>query len=963
MRNIIKLFAFLLLIWLPHTAWSAGPQSERWRTIRTEHFRVHYHEGVAAIADDVAKMCEAAHERLSPFFEYEPRLVVDVLLIDGSEAANGSATAFPNPRMTVYAVPPGAVDTRTDSDHWMWELILHEYVHILHLDQIHGWIRAINFPFGRQIMPNQNLPRWFTEGLATALESRETAGGRIRSNFYRMYLDAALVEGTLPTLGQLTNNPPKFPYANNWYLVGGNFVYWIGETYGWDKLALAAREQSRRLRPWAINYMALSAIGKTFDELYDEWKALALQEAEERLANAGSRGWTIPESVTTGGFHSKWISASPSGEHLWWLDFNGEDEARLISHADPANRTYRVRSASDFSIFPDGQSAVITISRPWRSGYYRSDLWRYEFASRRLSRLTYNARAQNPSVAPDGNRIAYLAPKDGRFDLRLLDLDTSEMSTIVEADPWTTIGQHAWSADGRFLYFSMSRIGGGRNLFRWDFENSELLRLTEGESIHESPFPTADGKWLYFSSDNEGIFNIYALNLEENSRELIRVTNVPYGVFAPRLVRADGTCLLYVSSFGAAGFDIASMPLSHDCSPPSNATAEPNSPIRPNSTALWGEIESDHRRYNAIMRAYPWSWSPIYEQSGNYRQLGFSTSGSDPAGVVTWAGGFTLGEPWNQVRWNGEVSYRGVTPDLRLRGGRYFYHRPRSLRRGDGWVAYDEIIDVYGASASFSVGSYRLTHSVSSGWLGEYRRMWKPVDLSHDPGSLRPISPQLGSVSSVYLSWSASNLRSYNRSISVERGWAMDATLRLRGPWTGADVRSRELSWGLAKAVPIHRWPKHAAVARLRGNHSASNWSGGRPYVLGGIWNQNVLDSLINQISLPTTVVRGYSPGIRSGANSLLLNAEYRFPIWWIDEGYSSLPLAFERLTGALFMDAGVAYQHVRGISDPLLGIGAELQLRIRMGYFLDQTLRAGMARGFGPDGEWTWYLGLGTGF
>lgn len=191
----------------------------------------------------------------------------------------------------------------------------------------------------------------------------------------------------------------------------------------------------------------------------------------------------------------------------------------------------------------------------------------------------------------------------------------------------------------------------------------------------------------------------------------------------------------------------------------------------------------------------------------------------------------------------------------------------------------------------------------------------------------------------------------------------MDATLRLRAPWTGADVRSRELSWGLTKAIPVERWPKHAFVARLRGNHSASNWSGGRPYVVGGLWNQNVLDSLMNQVTLPTTVVRGYPAGIRAGANSLLFNAEYRFPIWWIDAGYSSLPLAFERLTGAVFLDSAVTYQHVYQIAHPLLGVGGELQLRFRMGYFLDQTLRVGLARGFGSDGEWAWYLGFGTGF
>ena len=67
-----------------------------------------------------------------------------------------------------------------DHDDWLYGLIAHEYTHILHLDTMSGLPNIYNRIFGKTWAPNQVMPRWVIEGIATYEESKRSAGGRNR---------------------------------------------------------------------------------------------------------------------------------------------------------------------------------------------------------------------------------------------------------------------------------------------------------------------------------------------------------------------------------------------------------------------------------------------------------------------------------------------------------------------------------------------------------------------------------------------------------------------------------------------------------------------------------------------------------------------------------------------------------------------------------------------------------------
>ena len=90
-----------------------------------------------------------------------------------------------------------------------------------------------------------------------------------------------------------------------------------------------------------------------------------------------------------------------------------------------------------------------------------------------------------------------------------------------------------------------------------------LTDATADRAFDRDPAWSPDGKYLMFSSDRSGIFDIYALRLAD--RTLWQVTNVVLGAFEPE-VSPDGTQLAFVT-YGPGGI------LPPDCEPPPRGPA------------------------------------------------------------------------------------------------------------------------------------------------------------------------------------------------------------------------------------------------------------------------------------------------------------------------------------------------------------------------------------------------------
>jgi hypothetical protein len=227
-------FAFACLLFatasiIPAIALSALTQDPalHWRTLYTDHFEIHFHDGEKNLAYEVARISESVHKKLSKKFNWSPNSRTQVTLTDRFDFSNGSANPLPRNWMQLIVKAPDSFDSLGEYDNWLELLIIHEYTHVLHLDKADGLPKSLRNVFGRFIplFPNLLQPPWLIEGIATYEETNGEYGvGRGQNSFYRMMMRMEVKNGIKP-LSQVNQPLVSWPMNTSRYLYG---VYAMG---------------------------------------------------------------------------------------------------------------------------------------------------------------------------------------------------------------------------------------------------------------------------------------------------------------------------------------------------------------------------------------------------------------------------------------------------------------------------------------------------------------------------------------------------------------------------------------------------------------------------------------------------------------------------------------------------------------------------------------------------------------
>jgi hypothetical protein len=969
----------LLAFATPRRAEAVGDPDLEWWTLHTTNFRVHYPRQLEPIASRVASLSEKIHERLTGPLGYAPKSGTEIVITDNTDSANGSATALPYNTIRLFVTAPDDMSPLGDYDDWMLELITHEYTHILHIDNISGVPALVNAVLGKTLAPNQVQPRWIIEGFAVVEETEHTSAGRLRSSLFDMYLRADVLDDNIARLDQISSYPHRWPQGNLWYLYGSRFLGWISQVYGKDTMSAVSADYGASIIPWGINRAIRRVTGKTYPELYAGWKdhikrgyADQMREVERRGVREGTRLTRHGRVVSYPRFVPAVARADKaSGEEIIYFraDFNNRSglyRFPLGELREAKRREELVARTNGTSIgtFTPSGDLIFNSGSVWKNVYERGDLFLVprgatspggEETARK--RLTTGVRASAPDVSPDGKSIAFVVNSMGTTHLEVADIRPDgtfgERRHLVPSARFEQAYTPRFSPDGKSLAYGVWTAGGYRDIRIVDVATGTFRAVTRDRAVDMQPVWSPDGKSLYFSSDRTGIPNIYAYDVA--GRSLKQVTNVRTGATQPA-VSADGSTLVYVG-YTSEGFDLYGMKLDPgrflDAPPP--PTDRPDPPTQP------AEIPLRKTRYSPSLTLAPRSYS-VNVGPGNYSNLAVSVgaSGSDVVGHHSVSGTVVIDPDAPAPNVYLDYVYRRLPIDL---GTRFFYTvAPRTgYRRNDVDQVFNERATGITAGISYPINGDFSTNALGLSYSVAAFRGDLPVGRDLDPYATTTIDPRSGVLGVMHLGYYYSNAEGSYDGAGPSRGMSFQLGVDLAERGTGSDFTLRAFEASLTAYVPMP-WPGHHSLAlRTSGAISSGSYPSGT-YFVGGydLENISVLDTITTGVFNSNFVLRGYNPGAYAGSEYFLQTFEYRLPLLKPDLGYSTLPLYLQRIDGAVFLDYGGAFDHLRvhdiklfndgyliDAPDLHTGVGAELWFGVSFGYVLYAQLRLGYAYGF----------------
>ncbi len=440
-----------------------------WRTVETDNFVIHYPNEMAEWTLPLVSRLEAVHTAVSNLVGHAPERRVTVVVMDPYNVSNAMALPFLDaPSIMLWPTPPNPRSGIGHHTGWGEILAIHEYGHIAHLT-----IPSRN-PRQRllwSLVPinlgpiNRRSPRWVAEGYATYIEGKLTGSGRPHGVFRPAILRQWALEGRLPTYRQLSGSGDFMGRAMA-YLVGSAFLEWLVEQRGEETLNhLWRRLSARQNRSFGAAFAGV--YGGSPEELYGRFtvevtrRALAAQQLLER------EGLIEGETVQ----RREWFTGDPT-------------------------------------LSPDGSRIAVVL--PARDGTSRLVIWpaAEEPEDERAVQARERARRMDPEDVPaidsrprPRRALATLHPVEGR---------PHEAPRFLPDGRWVLVTRSEPLGDGTYR----------PDLFLWDWETGDLLRITRRAGIREAD-PSPAGRRAVGVRCLNGICDLVRVDLESGSVETI----------------------------------------------------------------------------------------------------------------------------------------------------------------------------------------------------------------------------------------------------------------------------------------------------------------------------------------------------------------------------------------------------------------------------------------------------------
>lgn len=545
-----------------------------WRSIETEHFFVHYHDGAERTARAIAAVAEDIYGPVTSLYGHEPEQKVNFIIKDYDDYSNGAAYFYDN-KIEIWA-PALDFDLR-GTHHWLRNVITHEFTHIVQIqtsmkfgrrfpgfylqwlnyeeerrqDVLYGYPNTVvSYPLSGFVIPS-----WFAEGVAQY--NRPQLSYDFWDSHRDMILRMYALDSSMLSWNEMSHFGKTSLGNESSYNAGFHLTRYISRTYGHDAIPAISRALAGPAIV-TIDQAIEQVIGKSGQALYDEWRDSVTADYRRRVEPV-LRNRVEGERIAEEGFGNFHPVFSPDGTKIAYTSNKNADYFGVSSLYvyDTGTRTERKVAAdvrSSLSWSPDGRKIYFSrITHDNPNGSQLSDLFVVATGGDSEGveeRLTHGLRAHNPSVSFDGTRLVFVVSRDGTTNIAVCDTLGGTVREVTSFRSGEQVYTPRWSPYGRTVVFGQS-VSDGQDIMGADVESGRTWSIMQTEADERHPFYARDGRYIFFTSDVYGIPNIFRYDAYRQTSE--QLTNVLGGAFMPS-VNADGD--IVYASYTSTGYKV-----------------------------------------------------------------------------------------------------------------------------------------------------------------------------------------------------------------------------------------------------------------------------------------------------------------------------------------------------------------------------------------------------------------------